>query len=86
MTPRLGKTYLFCFSQQLSHLRLGPLKGPGLASCIDSGTTAKQGHREVCRPRLRGSRTPSRKIDNDLDCGFVKKHSFTQKSQQNRIE
>ena len=46
MTPRRGNTILFLSSQQLPRLRLGPSKGPRLASCVASGTTEIQGHRQ----------------------------------------
>ena len=81
MTPHRGNTILFRSSQQLPHLRLGPLKafrantapfeGPRLASCIASGTTEIQGHRQVCRARRGGPRTLSRTTLANLDCAFV---------------
>ena len=71
MTPHRGNTILFRSSQQLPRLCLGPLKGfsadmvlfkgPRLASCIASGTTEIQGHRQVWRARRArrgGPRTP----------------------------
>ena len=48
-----------------------PFKGPRLASCVASGTTEIQGHRQVCRARRGGPRTPSRTTDANLDCAFV---------------
>ena len=48
-----------------------PFKGPRLASCVASGTTEKQGHRQVCRARYGGPRTASRTTDTNLDCAFV---------------
>ena len=48
-----------------------PFSGPRLTSCVASGTTEIQGHRQVCRARPRGHRTPSRTTDANLDCAFV---------------
>ena len=48
-----------------------PFKGPGLASNATSGTTDKQGHRQVCRARRKGPRTLLRTTDRNLDCVFV---------------
>ena len=53
-------------------------KGPRLVSCVASGTAEKQGHRQVCRARRRGPRTPSTKTDAKLDCAFVKNAPLTQ--------
>ena len=36
-----------------------PFKGPRLASCVASGTSEIQGHRQVCRARRGGPRTLS---------------------------
>ena len=51
---------------------MAPFKGHGLALCVASGTTEKQGHRQVCRARRRGPRTPSKTAYANLDCAFVK--------------
>ena len=48
-----------------------PFSGPRLASCVASGTTEIQGHRQVCRARRGGPRTPSTTTDANLDCAFV---------------
>ena len=53
MTPHRGNTILFRSSQQLPDLRLGP----STASCVASGTTEMQGHRQVCCARRGGPRT-----------------------------
>ena len=50
-----------------------PFKGPRLASCVASGTTEIQGHRQVWPASRGGSRTPSRTIDANLDWAFVEK-------------
>ena len=63
MTPHQGNPILFCSSQQL----------PRLALCVASGTTEIQGHRQVCRARRGGPRTPSTTTDANLDCAFVEK-------------
>ena len=42
-----------------------------LTSCIASGTTEIQGHREVCHARPGGPRTPSTTADANLGCAFV---------------
>ena len=81
MAPRRGNTFLFHSSQQLPRLRLGPLKGflncQGLlASCVASGTTEIQGHRQVCRARRKGPRTLSTTTDANLDCAFVENALF----------
>ena len=44
---------------------------PRLASCIPSGTTEIQGHRQVWHARNRGPRTLSTTTDANLDCAFV---------------
>ena len=44
--------------------------GPRLASCVVSGATEIQGHRQVCRARRGGPRTLST-TDTNLDCAFV---------------
>ena len=82
MTPGWASTFLLRTSQQLPRLRLGSLMGLlschgalqghiRLALCIASGTAEKHGHRQVCRARRRGPRTPSRTTDANLDCVFV---------------
>ena len=66
--------------------------GPRLASCVASRTTEIQGHRQGCRARRGGPRTPSTTTEANLDCAFVENALFTNdrslilKSQQNRIE
>ena len=50
---------------------MAPFLGPRLASCVASGTTEIQGHRQVCRARPGGPRTPSTTTDANLDCVFV---------------
>ena len=47
-----------------------PFTGPWLTSCVSSGTTEIQGHRQGLRARLRGHRTPSTP-DANLDCTLV---------------
>ena len=47
-----------------------PATGP-LTRRIASGTTERQGHRQVCRTRRGGPRTLSRTTDANLDCAFV---------------
>ena len=47
-----------------------PFKGPWLASCVFSGITVKQGHRQVWCTRCRGPRTPSKTADWDIDCAL----------------
>ena len=54
-----------------------PFSGPRLASCVASGTTEIQGHRQVCRARRGGPRTPSTTTDANLDCAFVENALFT---------
>ena len=81
--PLSGKCYSLLFlpatpsslSQTLKGLTTAtaPFKGPGLASCIASGTTEIQGHHQVCRARRGGPRTRSRTADANLDCASVKK-------------
>ena len=53
-----------------------PFSGPRLASCVASGTTEIQGHRQVCRARRGGPRTPSTTTDANLDCAFVENALF----------
>ena len=48
-----------------------PFKGPRLASCVASGTSEIQGHRQVCRPRCGGPRTPSTTTDANLNCLYT---------------
>merc|ERR1711923_240053 len=60
-------------------------------SCVASGTTEIQGHRQVWRARRGGPRTPSTTPDANLDCAFVENALFLHRSlifkcQQNRIE
>ena len=68
-----------------------PYKSP-LTSCVAFKTSViLWGHRQVCRHRCRGPRTPSKTIDANLDFSFAKKPTFSHwslidKSQQNRIE
>ena len=50
--------------------------GPRLALRIASGTTEKQGYRQVCRARRGGPRTPSTTTDANLDCTFVENALF----------
>ena len=75
LTPQRGNTILFRSSQQLPRVRLGPLRGflscPRLTSCVASGTTEIQGHRQVYRARRGGPRTQSTSTDANLDCAFV---------------
>ena len=52
-------------------------KGPHLASCVASGTTEIQGHRQVCHPRRKGPRTLSKTTDANLNCLFVENAFFT---------
>ena len=53
-----------------------PFKGSRFALCVASGTTEIQGHRQVCRARRRGPRTPSTTTDANLDCAFVENALF----------
>ena len=53
-----------------------PFSGPRLASCVASGTTEIQGHRQVCRARRGGPRTLSLTTDANLDCAFVENALF----------
>ena len=48
-----------------------PFSGRRLASCVASGTTEIQGHRQGCCSRRRGPRTPPTTADANLDCAFV---------------
>ena len=90
MTPHWGNTILFHSSQQLPRLCLGslkgfqadrvPFKGPRLASCVASASTEIQGHRQVCRARCGGPRTPSPTTDANLDCAFVENALFLHRS------
>ena len=50
-----------------------PFSGPRL---VASGTTEKQGHRQVWRARCGGPRTPSTTTDANLDCAFVENALF----------
>ena len=52
-----------------------PFSGPRIA-CVASGTTEIQGHRQVCRARRGGPRTPSITTDTNLDCAFVENALF----------
>ena len=82
MTPRRGNPILIRSSQQLSYLRLGPLKG--LFSCALQGpstrlapaTIDKQGTHQVCLARRGGPRTPSITTNANLDCAFVENVLF----------
>ena len=70
---------------------MAPSKDPRLSSCVASGTSEIQGHRQVCRARRGGPRTPPRTTDANFDCTFVAKRTFLHqslivKSQQNIIE
>ena len=56
---------------------MAPFKGPRNTSCVASGTTEKQGHRQVWRARRGGPRTPSTTTDANLDCAFVENALFT---------
>ena len=47
---------------------MAPFEVPRLASCVASGTTEIQGHRQVWRARRGGPRTTT---DANLDCAFV---------------
>ena len=87
MTPLWGKRYSLPFfpatpwsqSQTLEglfELTQRPFSGPRLASSVASGTTEKQGHRQVCRARRGGPRTPSTTTDANLDCAFVENALF----------
>ena len=66
MTPYRGNTILFRSSKQL----------PRLALCVASGTTEIQGHRQVCRARRGGPRTPSTTTDANLGCAFAENALF----------
>ena len=55
---------------------MAPFSGPRLASCVASGTTEEQGHRQVCRARREGPRTPSTTTHANLDCAFVENELF----------
>ena len=48
-----------------------PATASSPSRCVASGTTEIQGHRQVCRARCGGHRTPSRAADAILDCAFV---------------
>ena len=50
--------------------------GPRLASCVASGTTEIQGHRQVWYARRGGPRTPSTETDAKLDYAFVENALF----------
>ena len=39
-------------------------------SCVASGTTEIQGHRQMCRARREGPRTPSNTNDINFNCAF----------------
>ena len=58
-------------------------------SCVASGTTEKQGHRQVWRARHGGPRTLSKTIDAKLDCAFVENalfYTLIVKGHENRVE
>ena len=42
-----------------------------LDSCVASGTTEIQGHRQVCSARREGPKTTSKTADTNLDFAFV---------------
>ena len=68
-------------TEENSVSRQGVIDLPGgqtrrLASCVASGTTEIQGHRQVCRARRGGPRTPSTTTDANLDCAFVENALF----------
>ena len=70
---------------------MAPCKGTRLASCVASGTTEIQGHRQVWRTRRGGLRIPSLTAESNLDCAFVENATFLHrslivKSQQNKFE
>ena len=49
---------------------------PRLASCVASGTTEIQGHRQAWRARHGGPRTLSTTTDANLDCAFIENALF----------
>ena len=52
-----------------------PFKGPRLASCIASGTTEIQGHRQVCRAEVPGHH--QQQLTQTLIVRLLKTHFFT---------
>ena len=76
--PLVGKTLFTSVPPSNSNLcpwrafwaDLVPFKGPPLASYVASGTTKKQGHRQVCRVRQAGPRRPLKPANANLDCSF----------------
>ena len=54
-----------------------PFSGPWLASCVASGTTEIQRHRQVCRARRGGPRTPSYQLTQTLILRLLKTHFFS---------
>ena len=78
MTPHRRDTIFFRSSQQLPRLegRRVSSKSPRLASCVASGTTEIQGHRQVCQARHGGPRAPSTTADANLHCAFVENALF----------
>ena len=50
--------------------------GPRLTSCVASGTTEIQGHRQEWCTKRRGPRTPSTTTDANLDCALVENAPF----------
>ena len=91
MTPHRGNTILFRSSQQHPRFRLAPFSGPRLASCIASGTTEIQGHRQVWRTigaKVQGhnqEQLTQTLIVRLLKCTFLHR-PLIMKIQQNRIE
>ena len=53
-----------------------PFLGPRLASCVASGITELQRHRQVCSARRGGPRTLSTTTDANLDCAVVENALF----------
>ena len=51
-------------------------KGPQLTSCVASGITEEQGHRQVCCDKHRGPRTLSNTAGANLDRAFVENALF----------
>ena len=88
MTPLLGKHYSLLFLpaapsppsrtlEGLFELTRRPSRALNLASCVASGTTEIQGHRQVCRARRGGPRTPPTTTDANI-VRLLKTYIFTQ--------
>ena len=85
MTPQRGGYFLFRSSQQLHHLLdpwrdfradTVPFKGLWLKLCVGSGSTEKQGNRQVCWARPGGLKTPPSTTD-ALNVPLLETHFFT---------